>query len=167
MSPSLETGIYPKILHPWGAAADRRRVDLEFRPEWRTAYMAQHDADEDAAHTGPSALAESDGVSARRDAIKLSSVVSDLLGVSGLRILWALARGESDPKKLADFGRRALAVQRGATYRFPDRQPAADAPATAFAAIGTTAIDRRADHVCCLDWAISLPFGPSPIGSAA
>jgi transposase len=31
--------------------------------------------------------------------IKLSSVVSDLLGVSGLRILWALARGESDPKK--------------------------------------------------------------------
>jgi hypothetical protein len=33
--------------------------------------------------------------------IKLSSVVSDLLGVSGLRILWALAPGESDPKKLA------------------------------------------------------------------
>src|SRR5215468_4026853 len=36
--------------------------------------------------------------------IKLSSVVSDLLGVSGLRILWALARGESDPKKLAALG---------------------------------------------------------------
>jgi transposase len=28
--------------------------------------------------------------------IKLSSIVSDLLGVSGLRILWAMARGESD-----------------------------------------------------------------------
>src|SRR5215469_3758602 len=36
--------------------------------------------------------------------IKLSMVVSDLLGVSGLRILWALARGESDPKKLAALG---------------------------------------------------------------
>jgi transposase len=40
--------------------------------------------------------------------IKLSSVVSDLLGVSGLRILWALARGESDPKKLADLGEERL-----------------------------------------------------------
>src|SRR5215472_202608 len=51
-----------------GAAADRRRVDLEFRPERRTAYLAQHDANEDATHAGPSALAESDGVSARRNA---------------------------------------------------------------------------------------------------
>lgn len=33
--------------------------------------------------------------------IKLSSVVSDLLGVSGLRILTALAAGESDARKLA------------------------------------------------------------------
>src|SRR6516225_2613234 len=40
--------------------------------------------------------------------IKLSSVVSDLLGVSGLRILWALARGESDPKKLAALGEESL-----------------------------------------------------------
>jgi len=40
--------------------------------------------------------------------IKLSSVVSDLLGVSGLRILWALARGESDPKKLAALGEERL-----------------------------------------------------------
>src|SRR5215469_8767990 len=66
--------------------------------------------------------------------IKLSSVVSDLLGVSGLRILWALARGESDPKKLAALGRRALAVQRGATYRCFDREPAADAPGAALVA---------------------------------
>ena len=35
--------------------------------------------------------------------IKLSSVVSDLLGASGLRILWALAQGQSDPEKLADL----------------------------------------------------------------
>jgi hypothetical protein len=40
--------------------------------------------------------------------IKLSSVVSDLLGVSGLRILWALARGESDTKKFADLGEERL-----------------------------------------------------------
>jgi transposase len=36
--------------------------------------------------------------------IKLSSVVSDLLGASGLRILRALAQGETDPKKLALLG---------------------------------------------------------------
>jgi transposase len=36
--------------------------------------------------------------------IKLSSVVSDLLGLSGLRILRALAQGETDPKKLAALG---------------------------------------------------------------
>ena len=40
--------------------------------------------------------------------IKLASVLSDLLGVSGLRILWALARGESDPKKLAALGEERL-----------------------------------------------------------
>jgi transposase len=33
--------------------------------------------------------------------IKLSSLVSDLLGASGLRILHALAKGETDPRKLA------------------------------------------------------------------
>ena len=36
--------------------------------------------------------------------IKLSSVLSDLLGVSGLRILRALAEGEMDAKKLAALG---------------------------------------------------------------
>lgn len=36
--------------------------------------------------------------------IKLSSVLSDLLGASGLRILHALAEGETDPKKLAALG---------------------------------------------------------------
>ena len=44
--------------------------------------------------------------------IKLSSVVSDLLGVSGLRILWALARGESDPKKLAALEKSACGAAR-------------------------------------------------------
>ena len=36
--------------------------------------------------------------------IKLSSVVSDLLGVSGWRILRAMAKGETDPEKLAELG---------------------------------------------------------------
>jgi transposase len=38
--------------------------------------------------------------------IKLSSVVSDLTGVSGMRILKALAGGETNPEKLADLGDR-------------------------------------------------------------
>jgi transposase len=36
--------------------------------------------------------------------IKLSSVISDLIGVSGRRILTALSEGESDPVKLAALG---------------------------------------------------------------
>jgi transposase len=40
--------------------------------------------------------------------IKLSIVVSDLLGASGLRMLLALAKGETDPKKLAQLGDQRL-----------------------------------------------------------
>ena len=40
--------------------------------------------------------------------IKLSIVVSNLLGASGLRILHALANGETDPKKLAQLGGERL-----------------------------------------------------------
>jgi transposase len=36
--------------------------------------------------------------------IKLSSVISDLFGSSGQRILQALAEGETDPQRLADLG---------------------------------------------------------------
>jgi transposase len=36
--------------------------------------------------------------------IKLSSVISDLFGQSGQRILWALAEGETDAERLADIG---------------------------------------------------------------
>lgn len=36
--------------------------------------------------------------------IKLSSIVTDLLGVSGLRILYALAAGQTDAKSLASLG---------------------------------------------------------------
>ncbi len=40
--------------------------------------------------------------------IKLSSVISDVFGDSGRRILWALAEGETDPKRLADLGDERL-----------------------------------------------------------
>jgi len=40
--------------------------------------------------------------------IKLSSVISDLVGVSGYRILHALAKGETDAKKLAALGDERL-----------------------------------------------------------
>ena len=40
--------------------------------------------------------------------IKLSIVVSNLLGASGLRILYALANGETDPRKLAQLGGERL-----------------------------------------------------------
>ncbi len=40
--------------------------------------------------------------------IKLSIVVSNLLGASGLRILRALAEGETDPRQLARLGDKRL-----------------------------------------------------------
>ena len=44
--------------------------------------------------------------------IKLSIVVSNLLGASGLRILHALAEGATDPKKLAELGDERLHARR-------------------------------------------------------
>jgi transposase len=44
--------------------------------------------------------------------IKLSSVISDLLGASGRRILEALAKGETDPVKLAELGDDRLKCSR-------------------------------------------------------
>ena len=44
--------------------------------------------------------------------IKLSSVISDLLGVSGRRILSALSAGERDPAKLAEWGDERLKCSR-------------------------------------------------------
>ena len=40
--------------------------------------------------------------------IKLSSVITDLLGVSGRRILRAIAAGETNPEKLAELGDHRL-----------------------------------------------------------
>jgi transposase len=45
--------------------------------------------------------------------IKLSSVISDLLGSSGRRILTALSQGETDPTKLAELGDDRLKCSKG------------------------------------------------------
>ena len=80
---------------------------------------------------------------AGRDADQaVSSVVSDLLGGSGLRILHALAQGETDPQEIGGFGRPTVAVQRGATGRCFDRKLAADAPGNAGSTTRTSAADR-------------------------
>jgi transposase len=44
--------------------------------------------------------------------IKLTSVVSDILGWSGRRILKAIVAGQSDPRQLAELGHRQLACTR-------------------------------------------------------
>src|SRR5262249_842280 len=74
--------------------------------------------------------------------IKVSSVLSDLLGASGLRILHALAEGETDPKKLAALGRRSVEVHRGAIGRCFDGKLAADAPGNARSTTGASPADR-------------------------
>src|SRR5262249_55689352 len=46
--------------------------------------------------------------------VKLSSVVSDVLGMSGRRILWALVEGETDSRRLAALGSDQLACSKRA-----------------------------------------------------
>jgi transposase len=74
--------------------------------------------------------------------IKLSSVVSDLLGASGLRILRALAAGETEPRQLVALGRRSVEVHRGAIGGCLDGQLAAHAPGNAGVAVGAAAVNR-------------------------
>jgi transposase len=45
--------------------------------------------------------------------IKLASVISDILGFSGRRILKAIVAGEGDPRRLAELGHSRLACPRG------------------------------------------------------
>lgn len=40
--------------------------------------------------------------------IKLASVASDIMGVSGLDMLWSIAEGQDDPGRLADLARKRL-----------------------------------------------------------
>ena len=45
--------------------------------------------------------------------VKLSSVITDILGMSGRRILKAMVAGETDPGKLAELGSQRLGASRG------------------------------------------------------
>ena len=76
--------------------------------------------------------------------IKVSSVVSDLLGVSARRMLQALADGETDPAALAHARRPALARHARATVRCLPRvrDAASGLPSIAHAHAGRTAHDR-------------------------
>lgn len=49
--------------------------------------------------------------------VKLAQVASDALGASGRSILWALARGETDPVKLASLAQRKLKEKRAQLER--------------------------------------------------
>lgn len=77
---------------------------LSFVPEpeqrlWRTLARSRHQLIRDRVrlHNQVESLLE-------EMRIKLSSVISDLFGVSGRRILTALTQGETDPQRLAELG---------------------------------------------------------------
>ena len=81
--------------------------------------------------------------------IKLSIVVSNLVGASGLRILHALANGETDPKKLAQLGGEIVVVGHdhaaGATGRCSDGKSTARAWGDVGFAAPAIAVDRSAN----------------------
>ena len=84
-----------------GEAAGRPGADLELCARRREAALADRDAAQVPSHAQPRPAAEPSGSAAREAHIKLSSLVSDLLGISARRMLQALADGETDPATLA------------------------------------------------------------------
>lgn len=89
-----------------GQAAGGQRTDLELGPRartalWRTVMRTKYQVrcNQVQLHNRLEALLE-------ETQIKLSSLVSDLLGVSGRRIRQALAEGEKDPAALAALADR-------------------------------------------------------------
>ena len=78
--------------------------------------------------------------------IKLSIVVSDLLGASGLRILRALAQGETDPKKLALLGDDQLKCSEEQLVDALTGRPQPMHRENAGAATGAAAADRWANR---------------------
>jgi len=78
--------------------------------------------------------------------IKLSLVVSNLLGASGLRILRALAQGETDPKQLAQWGDKRLQCTEEQLVDALTGRAQPRAPGNAGAATGPAAADRSANR---------------------
>ncbi len=89
------------------AAAGGRRVDPEFRARCRATRLAHK---QQLVRGRVRLQNQLDLLEEAR--IKLSSVISDLLGASGRRILEALAGGETDPVKLAEWGDDRLKCSR-------------------------------------------------------
>ena len=77
-------------------------------PGWGAAHWAQPDADETAAHWRSSATAEPDGVLAGRDGDQAVDCRQQSARRQRLRMLRALAKGETDPKQLAQLGDERL-----------------------------------------------------------
>jgi transposase len=78
--------------------------------------------------------------------IKLSIVVSNLLGASGLRILRALAEGETDPRQLAQLGDERLQCTEEQLVDALTRKSAAHASGRAGVTTGAAAADRHANR---------------------
>ena len=80
--------------------------------------------------------------------IKLSSLVSDLLGLSAQRMLKAMAQGETSPTTLAALADKTLARNAGTAVRRARRMYRVERrlPAAARDGIAGIAIDRRADR---------------------
>jgi hypothetical protein len=68
------------------------------------SYLAQPDADEDATHTRPDAAAESDGVSAGRDAYQAVQCSERSARCQRASHAAGFGRGETEPKKLVALG---------------------------------------------------------------
>ena len=81
--------------------------------------------------------------------IKLSSVISDLFGSSGRRILSALSQGKTDPEKLADLGNGRLKCGRE-VLKDAHAQGGKRAPEKTKAAVAPEGIDTSEQH--CVRW---------------
>src|SRR5437762_6433616 len=84
-----------------GQAAGGSGIDSELCARCRAASVADGDTQEVPADARSRAPAEPIGVSSGEAHIKLSSLVSNLLGASARRMLKALAEGETNPAALA------------------------------------------------------------------
>jgi transposase len=83
-------------------------ADFELRARSRTATVADTDAHKASTDTGQSRLQNQLEALLEEAHIKLSSLVSDLLGASARRMLHALAEGETDPAALATLADQRL-----------------------------------------------------------
>ena len=87
--------------------------------------------------------------------IKLSIVVSNLLGASGLRILRALAEGETDPKKLAELGGQRLQCSEEQLVDALTGRPHPTQRDMLALATGAAAVDRYANRLLWFSSALS------------